>query len=1113
MQKGVQVVLQLILGRAGSGKTHYIREQAGRLAQQNAEKIMLLVPEQYSFETEKAMLALLGPQQVQNIEIMSFSRLTDAAFRAFGSSGIPELQDGERNIFMHLAIEQVKNELEFYSVCGKEMIPMLLSISTELKMCALTPKSLLETAHKTSDEKLRQKLREVGLILSAYDALVAQSYLDPLDDLQRLAETFAQRRFFAGYHIYIDSFKGFTRQEFDLIALMMVQAEQVSISLTCDTLDDAVGAEVFARVRHTANLLLRLARQNGVKTAVPVALKPGARFANEALRQVEAQVFSSAKQPQTGVPEQVAVYCAETVYGEAAFVGATIRRLVMEQGYRYSDFAIIARDLEDYRSILDTALEQYEVPYFMDTARCVYAEPLMCFVLYALEILKSGFSSDAVFVYLKTGLAGLTSYEISLLENYTFLWNISGKKWTQEWCGNADGFTDEQTERQVERLAQINVLRNRVIQPLLQLQRRVQNGTGVDFAKALYQFLEAVEAESSLRKLQEKLEQMGQSAAAAQQVQLWNILMDILDQCANGLEKEILTVPRFAELLRLMMLSYDVAGIPQSLDHVMIGTAERMRPAQPKVMFVIGAVQGRFPAAPQFGGIFSCLERQALLDLGLELSGTAEEKAIEEQYLAYAAMTGASQRLYVTFYAKELSGASKMPSEMVQELLKVFPELTVQTEERIGKVYFACTQEAAFFTVAGQYRSNTPLQATLKAALAERNGCKSRLQALENACEKPVYRFVEPAYAKELFGRRTAVSATQIEQYHLCPFQYFCRYGLGLKERRVAQFDPMEYGSLIHDLLQYMFEQFKAQEILEMEQSCLHSVVLNRIALYVSAKMGGQEKTPRFEATVARVAEAACAVVLHIARELAQSRFVPIGCELELKAGNHDFPPLCVPVEGDDSVLVEGKIDRVDVMEQNGVRYLRVVDYKTGSKEFQIGDIVNGVNLQMLIYLAALMQTGQYRPAGVLYMPAVRRAFSGQRDMTDEQARCEQDKKMRMNGVVAEDTVVIQGMEAQAQGVYIPVALKDGVPKSHGSLLGYDEIELVLRYMKRLVADMAVSLRQGHVEALPLTGDYDGCAYCPYFTVCRHEKEDSGNQRVCRKKDEVLEQLKQEEAT
>ena len=434
----------------------------------------------------------------------------------------------------------------------------------------------------------------------------------------------------------------------------------------------------------------------------------------------------------------------------------------------------------------------------------------------------------------------------------------------------------------------------------------------------------------------------------------------------------------------------------------------------------------------------------------------------------------------------------------------------MQTEQQIEKAYFACSKESAFTMAAKEYRNQTQLKSTLKAVFEDKDGYAERMEALDRAYTKNVHRFMQPEYAKQLFQNQMSVSATQIEQYHLCPFQYFCRYGLNLKERRPAEMDQLEYGSLIHYLLQQMFQAYCAEEIVAMSKETLIQAIQEYIAVYVNMKLGGSEdKTQRFQFVFRRIADSAHVVIHHIAKELSQSKFQPIGHELSLKENGGDFSPLTISLEDGTVVQVEGKIDRTDVMEQDGVQYVRVVDYKTGKKEFKIGDILHGINMQMLIYLAALIQNGQYQPAGVLYMPASRPIISISRSAKPDAVEKEINKQLRMNGVVVNDTSVICGMEEHAQGIYIPVALKDGVPKSQESLLNADEMQRVLNHIESLIGNMAQNLQQGNVQANPLQGAYDGCLYCPYFAVCQHEKEDGGNPQFCHKKEEVLEQLKQ----
>ncbi|HEX3037942.1 MAG TPA: PD-(D/E)XK nuclease family protein [Oscillospiraceae bacterium] len=1105
-------MLHLILGRAGSGKTHTVRLSLRDLAQKEDKKCMLLVPEQYSFESERAMLRLLGAKDEQKVQVTSFTRLTDLVFRKYGGLAGRRLDDGGRNILMSLALEQVSAELPLYRKHAQtpELVNMMLAASAEMKMCAVTPNDLSVAAAAMQDGTLKQKTTELSLVFSTYDALVAQSYLDPLDDLTRLKKLLQQQNFFSGYTVMLDSFKGFTVQELDILELMIQQADDVAVSLCTDTLDDPEhGMGLFSQVRRTAKQVLRLARENGVKVAAPVVLESGKRFQHDDLAALEKFAFRVVHTAYTDKTENVILYDAKTAYDESAFVASSIRSLVIEKGYRYRDFAIITRSLDNYRGNLDVALEQYEIPYFMDKPRAIDTEPLMHLVLCAFQIVKSGFQSDDIFAYLKTGLAGLSSYEISLLENYTYLWNLSGKKWQQPWSGHPQGFVETMTENQAKQLEKINELRAQVVKPLIKFAAAIADANGEDMAKAIYALLTDIDVPVHLKELCHSLKASGQTELAEQQLRLWDLLMNILDQTALVLKNTYLPHARYAELLRLVILAGSISSIPQGLDEVTVGAADRMRPAEPKVVFLIGAAQGEFPLTPSANGVFSDDERRTLISLGLPLSSTLEDTAVEERFLAYAAMTSPSERLYITWPCAEISGEAKTASSIVNEAKAVLPNMMELNELVLPQETFANAKEPAFELTARQWKQNSLFSATLKAYFAQHEEYAPRMNALERASQKAPAMFTDKTKAKALFDSNKHISATQIENYHLCRFQYFCRYGLGAKERIPAEMNALEYGSLMHFLLENMFRTFGSEQIHVMSKQELKEKITAAINQYIEIKMGGsQDKTPRFNFLFCRLADSAQVIVSHIAAELSQSEFKPAAYELELKEGS-EFPPLTIHSAKGETVTIDGKIDRVDIMEKNGERYIRVIDYKTGKKEFKLGDVLNGINMQMLIYLAAVIENGTLQPAGVLYMPATRPIIAAARGTANEDLQKEVNKKLRMNGVVLEDTEIIHGMEADAAGKYIPVALKDEAIAKADNVLSNAEIKSTIHHIKGLVSNMEQTLHDGDVAAEPLKGDYDACAYCPYFAVCGHEKNDGGRERFRCSKADTLKQIEE----
>ena len=1109
-------MLRFILGRAGSGKTETVRAVLKSMAQTSQKTLMLIVPEQSSFENERAMLRLLGAKDAQRIQVMSFSRLADAAFRRYGGAAGRRLDDGGRSIIMSLALEQVRDQLNFYrkSAESTELISLMLSASTEFKMCDIKPRELEHTAQGMPLGTLKQKMTELSLILSAYDALVAQSYVDPLDDLTRLKNVLQEHEFFSGYTVALDSFQSFTVQEYNIIQLILAQADDLYVTLCTDQLDDPeCGMGLFSLVRRTGKNLMRMAKQSNVKIAAPEILQSGRRFENPALAAIEAGVYRFGHGPAPCANRDVTIYEAKNSYDEAAFVASTIRNLVIEEQYRYRDFAVIARSPDRYRGILDMALERRQVPYFMDKPQAVDAEPLMRLVLSAFQIVQSGFSSDAVFSYLKTGLAGLSTEQIAQLENYVFIWNISGKKWREEWTEHPQGFVETMTEGDTRKLKEINTSRAAVTVPLMRFANRLKETDGEGMAAAVYGLLQDIKTPEHLKNLAHRLSECGEPDLADRQLRLWDLLMNILDQTALVLHGSRVTHTRYAELLHIVILANNMASIPQGLDEVTVGAADRIRTNAPKVVFLIGTVQGEFPLAPASNCVFSDGERRELIQLGLPLNDTMEGTAVQERFLAYSAMSAASQKLYLSYPVSGMAGEPNSPSSIPNEACSILKNLKVLNELMLPQTYFANAKEPAFELMAQQWNHNTSLSATLKKLFAGR-GEGHRLQAIDRAAQKRPAAFADTDRARALFGANMHVSATQVEKFFLCRFQYFCRYGLNAKERRAAELDALEYGSLMHYLLEQLFRNIGSEKILQMEQDELRKEIIRLLNCYVTAKLGGmQNKTSRFVYLFSRLADSAQVIALHIAEELAQSEFNPV--DFELSIGGGGIPPLKIPLPDGGEVEIDGKIDRVDLMTRNNISYLRVIDYKTGHKDFRLSDVIYGVNMQMLIYLAALSENGadrygKVKPAGVLYMPANRPVISASRSTTQEKLNEESEKKLRMDGLVLDDAEVIAAMERGAQGKYIPVALKDGVASKRDHVASEQELTGVMRHIKGLVGAMARELHGGNVAALPLSGDYDACAWCPYSAVCGHERDDPTREMQRWDRDDAIRELTNE---
>ncbi len=731
-------MFQLILGRAGSGKTRWIRQMLQEKVQQDAGPLFLLVPEQFSFESERSMLRRLGPADARRVEVVSFTRLADTVMRAYGGLAGRRLDDCGRSVFMSMALEECADQLFFYRRRGAEadFVQLMLGAVTEFKMSGISPDDTARTAKNMTDGTLSRKLEELSLVYGAYEALVAQSYVDPLDDLKRLEGLLRQHRFFDGATVAIDSFKGFTAQEMRVLEHILGQAKEVYATLCADELQDREhGLGLFSPVCKTAGRLIRAAKKGGAQVKSPIVLEHPYRFQTDELRLLEEGLFRNHRLKYNKTPEHVHLYASPNKYGEAEFAARSIRRLVREKGYRYRDIAVIVRSENDYRGIADTLLQSYGIPCFMDVREPVDHKPLMCFVLAGIETVVSGFSTDALFRCLKTGLAGIATEEISLLENYAFLWGINGKRWRSPFTMNPDGFTEGFSDEQRRRLERLNQLRKRIVCPLEKLEEQAKDGTGLSISRAVFQFLEDMKAASHLKEAARQMKGFGLDTMAEEQLRLWDILIQLLDQMAAVLGEHRLELSRYGALLLLAIRAAEIAYIPQTLDEVVIGGADRMRTASPRAVFVLGANQGIFPAVSANGGVFTEGERRLLEQAGWELAAPAEEQAVEELFLAYTAMTSSSERLYVTYAKSDGTGEGMTPSRIVTELLGIFPHLREETPPPQMDVGLLEAEAQAFEALAADWQGQTALVSSLFAYFKNRPEYRPSLEALQRAAQ------------------------------------------------------------------------------------------------------------------------------------------------------------------------------------------------------------------------------------------------------------------------------------------------------------------------------------------------------------------------------------------
>ncbi len=1105
-------MLQLVLGRAGTGKTTYIRQQLCEAAGQGKHCI-LLVPEQFSFESERSIYRILGMAGMANVEVLSFTRLSESVFRRHGGLAGRRLDDTSRLVLMSLALDQVGDRLQLYRrpLGNSSFLTTLVEVTTEFKNAGASPKEVEQAAQLAEEPALAQKLRELSLIYGAFQALVERSFSDPLDDLARAARLAEEHRFFADTHLYIDSFMSFTAAEHRLLGAMLRDAASVTAAFCTPGLARGQRPGVFTPASKTALRLLRQARQQGVGVRPTVTLTQPVGFQKPGLLAVEA--VAGGDLPAGQQTDGVVIAGAAVPYDEVEYTAAQICNLVREQGLRYRDIVVLVRDMQRYRSAVQSVFGRYGIPYFSDERVDIETQPIPIALVGALEAVRGSYKTDEILRLAKSPALGLAPAGVARLENYCYIWSVQGKAWETPFANNPRGMSGHMSEADQALLEELNQTRERLIQPLARLRGGLRGCTGRQFALEVYRYLEAAGCVENLRAFCAGLPTEEGAALLDLNSAIWDSLMGLLDVLAHSLGGAQYPLARFIDLLRLALASVDIGQIPRTTDQVMVGAADRVRLGRPRAAFVLGVNEGVFPPHVRPGGVFSDDERERLALAGLELSQPGLQRALEERYFLYTALCCPSEYLFVTYAAAEPQGKRLEPSLMLARLMSRLPGALASTAglDELGRIVNPAT---ALEQLARSYRRADQTAAAISDYLA-RSDDRQLTGRLQNLGRQTVIEDITPHNAQRLFGREMRLSPSRLEQYFSCPFQYFCRYGLGVQPLKKAEFSPLESGTVIHHVLETIVSRYGGKALAQLEEAALRAEIIQIIQDYLATVVAETDSLPpRTQYLFERLVGILTLVIQRLGAEFAQSAFEPVGFEVEVGRGG-PVAPLQVQTPAGATAWVEGKIDRVDVMQDGPQRYVRVVDYKSGLKKFRLSDLYYGLNMQMLLYLFAVCEGGQGSlsgcgPAGILYMPSRAQVLSLPREADEEQITSQQQATLRMNGLLLDDRRVLEGMEQNLEGRFIPArpSSKGGWDMRSSSVATAEELEQIREHVKRLVGEMADCLGEGKITPQPVAeGQAKPCDYCDYSKLCDIGRTNRFREMTALSREEFFEML------
>ncbi len=1026
-------------------------EQSGRI---------WIVPELISHDAERRLCAAAGDTASRFAEVLSFTRMYRRVCEA-GSSG-ECLDNGGRVVAMAAAARQLHSKLKAYASMETrpEFLTSLLDAIDDFKRCCISPADLRRAAQQ-SQGSLAQKLEELALLFETYDALCSQGKRDPSDQMTWLLEQLELSTFASEHTFYIDGFPDFTRQHMQIVEHLIGNAQKVVISFTCDSPDTSDPA--FETASDTARQLLRWAKD----MQIPYRIEKVAPR-EDALEPMRSRLFQGtlAQLPQADAVLHISRY--DSIYDECLGTADRILELV-RSGARFRDIGIVCSDISTYKNTVNMVLQRCKIPVYLSGTEDILEKSVISTVLAAVDVALNGFERSDVLRYLKSILSPLDFNTCDQLENYALMWNITGKRWLLPWTNDPDGLRPEMSPESQQLLQTLNSAREQAIKPLERLSKAFQDAVSVSQqVNALYDYLEDVHLAERLARLADQMEAAGDERNAQILDQLWEILLSALEQMYDVLGNTSWDGENFNRLLRLLLSQYDVGTIPPVLDSVMVGPVSAMRCTQVKHLFVLGAIEGSLPGYPGAKGVLSDQERVALRQMGVPLMGGAMEGIQAEFAEIYGVFCAARETVSVSYPGGQ-------PSFLYRRLLAMAGK--EHSPEYILGAAGADTMDAGALLVRRQ-----------ASAVAAEVGIQSEFDAVVSRVDHSLGT-LQKANIQKLYGQRLNLSASQIDRLADCRMSYFMKYGLRAQERKPITLDPAEFGTYVHAVLEKTARAVK-------DQGGFHTVSFERtlaLAQEFSKEYAEtcfqQIDSQRLEYLFQRNTAELELVVRELWEELQQSAFEPVDFEVDF-GGTGQIAAIDIPGKVLDAQL-RGFVDRVDAWKEKGQNYFRVVDYKTGKKDFDYCDVFNGYGLQMLLYMFALEEQGQCLlgehpvPVGVQYFPARVPLLSADGVLSDEEAALLREKSWKRKGLLLSDEQILEAMEPGDKPKRLNYTRKkDG--SISGDLADRGQFALLKGYVFSLLGKLVDDIASGCVEPNPYTrgNSHNACAFCPYGAVC-----------------------------
>jgi len=1109
--------LRFCFGPSGSGKSHRIYEEImQRAAEEPGSNFLIIVPDQFTMQTQKDLVMRSDRDGILNIDVLSFGRLSHRILEEVGTKEMPVLDDTGKSLVLQKVAADLKEQLPAMgSLLHKQgYIHEVKSAISEFMQYGISTQDmdkLITSAQKRG--ALAMKLKDLKTLYRGFQDYIRDHFITTEETLDVLRRSLSKSKILKGSVVVFDGFTGFTPIQNRLIQELMRVCAETIVTVTIGVGEDPYKMDgeqkLFHLSKKTVADLEKLAAEAEVERGEDLFVKGGPnRFAKApALHYLEQNLFRYQYEPYAGEQQEIHMFEALSPREEVHQTALYIRHLIREQGMTYRDIAVVIGDLEGYASYVETEFGQLEIPCFLDRTRGIVLNPMIEYIKSALQLYIKDFSYDTVFHFLRSGMADISREEIDELENYVIRTGARGYRTysrlftrrTEEMQGNAEG-SEQAEEKTMERL---NRIRQQFMDAVEILHMGSQEKAG-DYVSHLYDFLEQNQVQQKLLNYQQQFEKEGDLSRAREYAQIYRLVMDLLDQVYELLGEEEISRQEFADILEAGFGEITVGTIPQNVDRIVVGDMERTRLKQVKVLFFLGVNDGNIPKNASKGGIISDMDREFLIESGTEMAPSPRQQMYIQRLYLYLNMTKPSEQLYLSYAKVNSEGKGIRPSYLIDTVRKLFPAMSVEYPQNRSRLeQIEGRQEGARYlaeelreyvegTLPEEERQDFYLMYRAYEADAAGRDLLTRA-AFRRYRESGLSRIV----ARALYGQQLENSVSRLETYAACACRHFLQYGLSLQEREEFGFEASDMGTVYHAVLENFAgklaesnltwwdftEDFAAKAVKESVEA--YAATYGETVLYSSA---------RNEYAITRMSRILTRTVLTLQKHLKQGSFQPDDYELSFRFAE-DLDSIHVDLSEDEKMHLQGRIDRIDVSEDAEHVYVKVIDYKSGNRKFDLAALYYGLQLQLVVYMNAAMEMESRKhpdkeivPAALLYYHIDDPTIETPVELTDEQINEQILAKLRMNGVVNSDPEVVERLDRymQDKSVVIPVEKKkDGSFSARSGVLSREEMQLISSYVDAKIRSIGREILDGKIAANPYEkGNEEACTYCAYKKVC-----------------------------